>query len=646
MARLNLDRIYPSPGASGIVIEDELGADALSVSSEGFGGFGRELALLPGIDRTGATSSAAALAALPPGQYQVGPGTYLVDVATTVPAEVVLHVAAGAEIYRASGVVLTLNAIPVAGEYQFFTGPGTTVFAAAAEGGEVRAAWWGARPGVQVLESYNYSVGSSLPYALTQQTRSGIAVMQAAAAIGAAGGGKVKLGLGVFWTYGYVLNEHPTVEIGGEGILATTLRALPTAPVTNGYGVLQLGHSDASAPAGGYESFTASDLTIDGNILNRTDPAGSEYQAHACAVYNTQQVRLHRVRCINGACDALYINSGKTICELVELDQAYLRAGYRNTLTVVAGRNVQVNGGTILDGGVPWGGTNPKTCVDLEPNSHTEFGIEHVRFKGTYIAGAVNSLVSVTSSLDVAFEGCTLRDTVNGLSSLIVNSKMSDVSWLGCTFISDRGLAGNVNIYQGSQHDTTYPVLTRKGRSITRGCKFYGVGAQHTGHYTVFEDNLVQDSPMAVWIISPFWIVRRNTLVNVGWNFSNGGRDSSLQVGQGSSGLAKGTLEDNLTRVDEHAFLQRDIATVAPAKWYGIYLDSTNQEYQSRGNRAEGYYRWPVVKGGVQNSANFRDWRNPSAPPADSKSDTAVVAGNTMGGSAWQPEQFYRNLVP
>lgn len=130
------------------IIEDENGDPALLIGSHGVAGGGRDLALIAGVDRTGAADSSAAMGALPAGQYQVGPGTYRLE-GSVMLSGASLDLARGAVLQVAEGATLTIAAPLRAGRYRIFdTSEGGEVLFAPGAADAACPEWWGpADPG-------------------------------------------------------------------------------------------------------------------------------------------------------------------------------------------------------------------------------------------------------------------------------------------------------------------------------------------------------------------------------------------------------------------------------------------------------------------------------------------------------------------
>jgi hypothetical protein len=220
----------------------------------------------------GVTSDDAAFAAAEASgdQCYAPAGTYRITVNLTLAKAWTF--ARGAKLSIASGVTVTMHELPDAGNWQVFDGEGGVLFTGSAAGAVVNARWFGAVPGDTTLVAFSQNVGSSLQYAVTQQTRSGVAFARALDSLSQAGG-TLYIPAGLYWTYAYTVVDVDNVAIRGDGSDKTILRTLASAPSTHGYGVIQMGHSHASrVTAGPFERMSIEGITVDGNIQNRADP--------------------------------------------------------------------------------------------------------------------------------------------------------------------------------------------------------------------------------------------------------------------------------------------------------------------------------------------------------------------------------------
>ena len=316
---------------------------------------------------------------------------------------------------------------------------------------------------------------------------------------------------------------------------------------------------------------------------------------------------------------------------------------FRNTASFVSGWNVSVSDTLFADGGVPHGGTNPRYCLDIEPNSPTDL-IRHVRILGCTFRNARNVAVGAIWCKDVSLDDCRLTagpDTAQGIllntsycDITIANSSFDGTSYFGCYI-------RQVASYGQGWPQPTSAFLHDEGvnsRLLLNNNRFLQVGAELQGHTAIVRNNNFLNSPKAVFVMAPFGVVEHNVLTNCGWADPNGGRYAALCIGYNTDKRRRYLVSHNLVRFSESYLSKELLQAVNPAKYYGIFIQEINAEIQLIGNRSEGFYRFPDTKGQPRNINYFRDWSSPLLPPADATTQTRVIQGNSYGGPDWVPE--------
>lgn len=505
---------------------------------------------------------------------------------------------------------------------------------------------FGAVAGDRSLVTVNNHVGSGREFPVTRQTRTGVALQQAIEAAGRAGGGVVLIPPGAWYLYSYVVVGLPNVEIRGQGA-GSVLKACPDAPATHGYGLLQLGFYGKGQPEGGFTGLAVRDLALDGNIAQRGKPTG-EFQMYNLALYgDVMRARIQNVTSIDSGIDCLLLCYGNTDDSGVVISDCRFKGAFRNTASFVSGSHVKVRDCVFEDGGAPFGGTNPRYCLDIEPDDPSGV-IRHVQISGCTFRNARNMAVGGVWCQDVRFEDCLFAAGPNTAQGILFGASYCDMTVCNSTFdgAAFPGCYLRQESIYGAGQATPRDLLLRKmgleNRLLLEGNRFNRVGGEIQGHTAIIRNNTFMNAGKALFVMAPFAVVEHNLLTNCGWADPNGGRFAALCIGYNTDKQRRCLVADNLVRFNEDYLDEGMLAEINPAEYFGFYIQEINAEIQLVNNRAEGFFRFPVVKGGQQNANSFRDWNVPNAPPDDARTPTRVTAGNTQGGPGWQKETPFR----
>ncbi len=319
-----------------------------------------------------------------------------------------------------------------------------------------------------------------------------------------------------------------------------------------------------------------------------------------------------------------------------EISSSRFKSAFRDSVSICGGSNISFTNCLFEDGGVPFGGTNPRFCLTIEPNHPENNPVEHVTFSGCTFRNAINCSAGVVWARDVNFINCLFEAGKNTVQGILANFACSEVTISHSTF--------NGKLFRHS-YIRQQPHYTEKfgsnGYLILENNRFIAAGTEIQGHYAILRNNFFINSGKAVSVIAPFAIIEKNTLINCGWADPNGGRWSSLCIGYNTDAKRSYVVADNLVRFDEE-MLDLEIKALKPTKYYGIYIQDINADIQLINNRAEGFYRFPELQGNKQSHNLYRDWHSPALPPPDTKDDKRVISGNTFGGPDWKKETRFK----
>lgn len=491
------------------------------------------------------------------------------------------------------------------------------------------------------LVEVSHQVGAAREFNVKKQTKTGVAIQQAIDAAGAAGGGVVLIPPGVWYVYSYLQVTTPNVEIRGQGA-ASVLKACPDAPTAHGYGILVLGFGGQGQPKDGFTGLVVRDLKLDGSISSRGKPA-AEFQMYNLAVYgDVTHIRIQGIVSIESGIDCLLLNYGNNDKSGAVVSDCIFSDAFRNTVSLVSGWHINIRDCVFAGGGVPFGGTNPRYCLDIEPNLPDSI-IQHVRFSGCTFQNARNVAAGMVWCQDVRFDNCLFaagKDTVQGI---IFHASYCDVVVTDSTF--DGAAFPGCYLRQESLYGSNDPLLRRLGlasRLSLNNSYFNRVGAEIQGHTAIVRNNHFLNSGKALFVPAPFAVVENNILTNCGWADPNGGRYAALCIGYNSDKRRRYVVSGNLVRFNEDYLDQGMLSGINPGAYYGVYIQYINAEIQLLNNRAEGFYRFPDAKGQARNDNLFRDWHAPGLPPEDKKEPSRVVLGNSYGGPNWLPETPFK----
>lgn len=345
----------------------------------------------------------------------------------------------------------------------------------------------------------------------TTQTHDGNAINQCIRANRARGGGGIYFPSGTYAVWGYLesidcdrsqvvsapaLTPFPpynltlgiirgnNVSIRGDGVDSTIIKNAAAAPTTAGFGILHIGDGENFQDR--VTQVSIKDLTLDGNGYNRPYPFTEAYNA---ALKATGWARMYceNIKVVNSITDGLLLvlftnlagfpeppNGGAASETRGTFINCEFGDSWRNSVSVITGANHKFTKCRIYRGGKVRNGTNPRACVDIEPDIH-EWPVINCTFEDCSIEDGNNQLCNTTWSR-AKWVNCDFRimNPDNSIRWAFIAGS-SEVDFINCNFYDDVQRAGNfwcyphAGIYSGGFFGPTQYVNLE-------GCKFQGVG--------------------------------------------------------------------------------------------------------------------------------------------------------------------------
>lgn len=492
--------------------------------------------------------------------------------------------------------------------------------------GTVRAEWFGARgDGDATLVDADYTSDVHIE----RQTEDALAINAAISYLRSIGGGTLKIGAGVFYTYGYLETLNFDISIEGAGIGVTVLRNTSESPVdAHGYGILRTAPQELS-------SITIRNLELDGNVYERGRPT-AQFRSYPIAIYGHVNAVVSNIKAINSPIDsffAKYINDPD--CSLV-VENSIFSDAFRNTASAVSGYNQSyVNCSFYYPGDGPFGGTRPRFTLDIEPD-HADRPIRNIQFTSCGFYGERNAVVAGGVWFSGGFTDCEFVQLEEVSDSAAAEPWLSyfrdcQVVFEQCRFRGHpRHRIGQVRSEMKASSGS--PFRHDQFNKFSH-CVFDGAGLMAVNRETHVVDTLFRNSRFPVLFVSVHDTgrhavhVENVTLINVfdGVNVGSGSY-AAFAVQRNVEGPVY--IDGLNVLVDEQAFVQHDMAASSyPRTLTGIFMDlGKSAEALVKNTHVQGYYRQvPRLLGRSANSDAMRDWRRPDAPPED-------TAGNTTAG--------------
>lgn len=490
-----------------------------------------------------------------------------------------------------------------------------------------------------------YLTGRDKAFTISQQTADGIAFNRAIDWLKARGGGSLyvppcETGKS-YRIWGYLKQIDFPCVIYGAGA-SSLIKNCDTSPTDrNGYGIFVVQPKEG-------EEVSFLNFKLDGCAEIRTKPT-SEYQLYPLVIYGDPKFKAYGITSVNSPIDCLNVNFDSTYnsfdCFAIFVS-CFFNNSYRNTITCGKGENIKFSNCIASRGGWVHGGTNPRYCVDIEPNISAT--IVKTQWENCTFSHGYNVLVGGVWS-DSSFTGCTFDASYVHT----VNADRPAFPWLfqmtagrwdvdNCKLIGRKDYMRNqchhYNAYKPAYAITDDSYLRLKNSS------FIHCGLISTGRSISIENCLAQLS------MCPFVFqggthppkhdvfIKNLRLVNVfDGNNQGSGATSSFALDKSILGIVD---IDGLTcEVDISSLNQIPMALFDGYQTqYGIWIP---HEMGSNGNRCsiknvhcEGYYnRLHPYLGIVKSTGQRRDWGRPNLPPANTAAVSSTVTASLTNGA-------------
>lgn len=500
----------------------------------------------------------------------------------------------------------------------------------------------------QTLYTANYqSDRVSQPSTITQQTKDGLAFNKAIRYLRNKGGGALYIPEGVYRVYGYLERiDFPCVIYGaGSSSLIKNCDNSPTD--RNGYGVFHIEPEFVS-------EITFMNLKVDGNGHTRTKPT-LEWRSYNFHVCGKPQLRMLNVTSVNATIDCFttrytrpFEMDGDDIlwCKLIN---CHFEDAYRNTLSLVAGNNIDFVNCTIMGGGYVHGGTNPRFCLDIEPTTGSaRTHVRNVTFTNCTFARAINVIIGGTWG-QCTFNACTIdashKHAANadklGYPWAISLSSLGDWYLNSCKVIGNKVDKSTICTHYNA-YDTISDFAENGGLQINatdfQYCGFTGNGRKLSFSNVEFKNSLRPISIKKGSAVPQGDLrVRDLRLVNVFENTLGSGSSSSFVINVYHNGVID--IDGLSTTVDKTLLLKEFVAEdFTRTAYHGITVDRALASSANNGLLAvaknvhsEGYYK--RINDAFNLTKTARDWEKPNLPPADSKIISTTVTATLTDGA-------------
>lgn len=472
----------------------------------------------------------------------------------------------------------------------------------------------------QTLYPTNYQTDNiNGPVTITQQTADAIAINKAIVYLRSIGGGTLYIPKGTYRIYGYLEPIDFSIRIAGDGIDLSILKNCDASPTNvHGYGIFYVGPLTLS-------QITVENLTLDGNADVRTKPT-AEFRSYPIAFYGYVNGYVNSIQSINSPIDCWYTAYANTTTSSMEVVNCTFDNSFRNTMSLVAGWNQTYTNCSVSGGGQVHGGTNPRYCLDIEPNTGAD-SIEKLAFSNCHFFNAINVIIGGTWG-QALFDNCTIDAYGSTVPGYPWAFNMSQGQWdfSNCKINGDpdylQTLCVHYNAFvSGAFQYTQYLKIT--------GTSFYGCGFHGIGRKSFLQDCVFMNSRVPVFYESTASgrhevYVYNLTLINVIDVYNTGaGTTSSFAIKNTTEGPV---IVDGLNCIIDPESLPASPSFVSNIV-YGIYLASAGlvtAEMKISNVQMSGYYqKYPDATSQAQNASYFRDWGSPNLPPANTAGQTA-----------------------
>ncbi|MCX0343643.1 hypothetical protein NVV24_13445 [Acinetobacter radioresistens] len=493
-----------------------------------------------------------------------------------------------------------------------------------------------------------YMTGRDKAFSISQQTADGIAINRALDWLKARGGGSLYVppcekGKS-YRIWGYLKQIDFPCVIYGAGA-ASLFKNCDNSPTnTNGYGMFVVQPKNS-------EEVSFLNLKLDGNAEVRAKPT-SEFQLYPLIVYGMPRFRMYGVTSENSPIDCFTTTfdtgfDAEGLSCFATIVNCLFNNSYRNTVTVSKGHNIKFVNSFFQRGGFIHGGTNPRYCVDIEPNMAST--VVNSKFVNCTFSHGRNVLVGGVWS-DSMFSNCTFDASYVHPDNAVVGRQ--HFPWVfqftagqwdidNCKFVGRKDYMRNqchhYNAY-GSSYNFTDDVYLRIKNSTFVYCGLISAGR------SISIENCTAQLSMCPFLFqggtaSPTHdvFIKNLRLTNVfdGSNVGTGAA-SSLTVANSIKGVVD--IDGVICEVDERSIGKIPVSLFEDINYFGVWLPSQLGSYGRRARirnvYCEGYYnRIHAYTGFTKSTTKRRDWGAPNAAPADTDPVTSSVSATLTNGT-------------
>ena len=475
---------------------------------------------------------------------------------------------------------------------------------------------------------------------ITQQTADGIAFNAAIKWLRNRGGGSLYIppceSGKSYRVWGYLeLIDFPCVIYGAGA--SSLVRNCDNSPTDgNGYGLFVI------QPKNG-EEVSFLNMKLDGVADIRAKPT-SEHRLYPIVIYGDPKFRAYGLTSVNSPIDCLNINfdtsyiNNNTFATLVS---CYFDNSYRNTITCGKGENIKFTDCIVSRGGWVHGGTQPRYCVDIEPN-FSSITVKTQWVNCTFSHG-FNVLVGGVWT-DSLFSSCVFDASYVHPSNLDKPSfpwvfQMTAGRWdvENCKFIGRTDFMRN-QCHHYNAYDPAY-AITNDSYLRIKNSSFLYCGLISSGRSISIENCFAQLS------MCPFFFqggtaapkhdvfIKNLRLVNV-FDGSNYGSGTTSSFAMMKSILGIIDIDGLTCEVDESSLNQIPAAlftgyTTQYGIWIPTEIGSNTKRASIKNVHCEGFYnRLHTYLGIAKSTAQRRDWGRPNLPPANTALINSAITAN------------------
>jgi len=491
-----------------------------------------------------------------------------------------------------------------------------------------------------------YVTGRDKTSTITQQTADGIAFNRAIDWLKARGGGSLyvppcETGKS-YRVWGYLKQIDFPCVIYGAGA-ASLIKNCDNSPTNmNGYGIFVV------QPKNG-EEISFLNLKLDGNAEVRAKPT-SEFQLYPLIVYGMPRFRMYGVTSENSPIDCFTTTfdtgfDAEGLSCFATIVNCLFNNSYRNTVTVSKGHNIKFVNCVVQRGGFIHGGTNPRYCVDIEPNIAST--VVNSKWVNCTFSHGRNVLVGGVWS-DSMFTNCTFDASYVHAD----NVDRQHFPWVfqftagqwdldNCKFVGRKDYMRNqchhYNAY-GNSYGFTDDVYLRIKNSTFVHCGLISAGR------SISVENCLAQLSMCPFLFqggtaSPTHdvFIKNLRLVNVfdGTNVGAGAA-ASLTIANSVKGVVD--VDGVICEVDERSLGKIPVSLFEDISYFGVWMPSQLGSYGRRARirnvYCEGYYnRIHTYAGFAKNASKRRDWGAPNAAPIDTDLVVSNITASLTNGA-------------